>query len=369
VRYLSLRFKLLIGFTLVFTLIFAGAYYWFYTFATNEALDRITEDLVNTMQAAVDGIDGDQLERLYEEGEPREDGYTDDPRYWEQVGWLGTVHEIEPRAALYTFRAGDAPNELVFITSSGAVADPQFGATFRESWIPEDPNAVAANMAGLKATTLQTTGRAGCTYGTEGCKLAPYEDGWGQWVSAFAPVRNTEGEVVAALGMDFQADYVRQVQDSIRSRTLLAFGVTYAILFLLVYSLSSVITRPITALTAVAERIGEGNYEGVHEQLARTSSANLFADETTALSQVFEIMVDKVYQREQTLRRQVEELRIEIDETRRQQDVGEIVETDFFRELQAKARDMRARRDDRQTGSEDVPEGGKPVEPGEAGAS
>jgi HAMP domain-containing protein len=162
---------------------------------------------------------------------------------------------------------------------------------------------------------------------------------------------------------------VRQVQDSIRSRTLLAFGVTYAILFLLVYSLSSVITRPITALTAVAERIGEGDYEGVHEQLARTSTAKLFADETTALSQVFEIMVDKVYQREQTLRRQVEELRIEIDETRRQQDVGEIVETDFFRELQAKARDMRARRDDRQTGSEDVPEGGKPVEPGEAGAS
>jgi hypothetical protein len=38
-------------------------------------------------------------------------------------------------------------------------------------------------------------------------------------------------------------------------------------------------------------------------------------------------------------------LRIEIDEARRQKDVGQIVETDFFRDLQVKAREMRARRD------------------------
>jgi hypothetical protein len=360
VRYLSLRFKLLIGFTLVFTLIFAGAYYWFYTFATNEALDQITDDLVNTMQAASAGIDGDQLERLYTEGVTREDGYTDDARYWEQVGWLGTVHEIEPRAALYTYRAGDAPGELVFITSSGAVVDPPFGATFLESWIPDEAGQVASNIAGLKNTTLQTTGRAGCTFETEGCKLAPYGDEWGQWVSAFSPVKNSQGEVVAALGIDFEADYVREVQNSIRSSTLLAFGITYVILFLLVYSLSSLITRPITLLTAVVARIGEGDYEGSQEQLAKTSSSTFFADETTVLSHVFEIMVGKVYQREQKLRLQVEELRIEIDESRRQKDVGEIVETDFFRDLQEKARDMRERRSQQQVSTENVPESHEP---------
>ena len=56
-------------------------------------------------------------------------------------------------------------------------------------------------------------------------------------------------------------------------------------------------------------------------------------------------MVDKVYQREQTLRKQVEELKIEIDEVRRRKDVVDIVETDFFRDLQSKAREMRERRD------------------------
>jgi hypothetical protein len=66
-------------------------------------------------------------------------------------------------------------------------------------------------------------------------------------------------------------------------------------------------------------------------------------------------MADKVYQREQTLRRQVEALKIEIDETKRQKQVSEIAETDFFRELQAKARKMRSRQksdnDDDSSGS------------------
>ena len=54
-------------------------------------------------------------------------------------------------------------------------------------------------------------------------------------------------------------------------------------------------------------------------------------------------MVGKVYQREQTLRRQVEELKIEIDEVKRKKQVSEIVESDFFQDLQAKARRMRSR--------------------------
>ena len=54
-------------------------------------------------------------------------------------------------------------------------------------------------------------------------------------------------------------------------------------------------------------------------------------------------MVGKVAQREQKLKQQVAELQIMIDETKRQEQVSEIVDTDFFRDLQAKA--QRIRRD------------------------
>jgi CHASE3 domain sensor protein len=65
----------------------------------------------------------------------------------------------------------------------------------------------------------------------------------------------------------------------------------------------------------------------------------------------------EAYIRESSLRREIQQLRIEIDEVKRQQQVSEIVETDFFQDLQAKARLIRKRGrrsnpDEQDTGSE-----------------
>jgi transcriptional regulator with GAF, ATPase, and Fis domain len=54
----------------------------------------------------------------------------------------------------------------------------------------------------------------------------------------------------------------------------------------------------------------------------------------------------EAYIREQNLRKQIRQLEIEIDEVKRQQQVTEIVETDFFQDLQSKARQMRRRQSD-----------------------
>ncbi len=56
------------------------------------------------------------------------------------------------------------------------------------------------------------------------------------------------------------------------------------------------------------------------------------------------------YIREQALRQEIQQLRIEIDESKRQQQVSEIVDTDFFQDLRTKARKLRRRgRDDQET--------------------
>ena len=49
----------------------------------------------------------------------------------------------------------------------------------------------------------------------------------------------------------------------------------------------------------------------------------------------------EVYIREQSLRRQIEELRIEIDEVKKARQVAEITDTQYFRDLQAKIKQMR----------------------------
>jgi signal transduction histidine kinase len=167
-----------------------------------------------------------------------------------------------------------------------------------------------------------------------------YSDPWGEHLSAYGPIKNSKDFVVGAVGIDFRAEYVRQVQSGIRRTMLVSLLVAYVILFILIYLMSSLMTNPIIKLARAAELVGEGNYQQDFSPLIKTR----LPDEINVLASNFSIMVSKVFHREQTLRRQVEELKIEIDETKRSRQVEEIVETDFFRDLQAKADRMRSRR-------------------------
>lgn len=317
--FVSLYVKLLVGFTVLFSVVFAIAFYWFYDFATDQAMRRIEEDMVDTLNGAIAGVDGDELITLAREAEPRDDGLSDDPRYWQHLAWLKTVHDIEPRANPYTYVKGENPNEVLFIGDILVVTDPDNSAAFRESYISK--GGMWGGLTGLNK------------------KLIPYVDKWGSWVSAYAPIANSKGELIGAMGMDFRADYVRQVQQAIRDRVVLAFAITYAALFILVFVISRNLTRPVTALTTVAEQVAEGDYD---QNVSALYSGTL-RDEVATLAQVFEMMIGKVREREESLKRQVQELRIEIDQTKKAKQVAEITETEYFQTLRESAARLRKR--------------------------
>jgi CheY-like chemotaxis protein len=67
------------------------------------------------------------------------------------------------------------------------------------------------------------------------------------------------------------------------------------------------------------------------------------ADALGRLARVFVRMAREVAAREEALKREVQQLRIEIDVRRAATHVAEITETDYFRELQRKAGELRAR--------------------------
>ena len=67
------------------------------------------------------------------------------------------------------------------------------------------------------------------------------------------------------------------------------------------------------------------------------------------LARVFQRMAREVFERERRLKAQVEQLRIEIDEARAAEKVAEITDTDYFRDLEKRARGLRLGRG----GSED----------------
>ena len=59
------------------------------------------------------------------------------------------------------------------------------------------------------------------------------------------------------------------------------------------------------------------------------------------LARVFQRMAREVFERERRLKAEVRQLRIEIDEAKAVREVTEITDTDYFRELQEKARSLR----------------------------
>lgn len=96
------------------------------------------------------------------------------------------------------------------------------------------------------------------------------------------------------------------------------------------------IARPILAITQAAASIEAEKFE-----LNSLESVTKRTDELGQLARVFQQMAREVYEREQRLKQQVIELQIEIDQTKRERQVAEITETDYFQELQKKAKKLR----------------------------
>ena len=96
--FFSLRWKIPLGFTLVFSIVFSAVFYWFLGFSIKSAMQMIRVDLRGTITGADERINGDDLVALAESGVPNELGCSEDPRWIYYMDWLDTVYAIEPRA-------------------------------------------------------------------------------------------------------------------------------------------------------------------------------------------------------------------------------------------------------------------------------
>lgn len=97
--------------------------------------------------------------------------------------------------------------------------------------------------------------------------------------------------------------------------------------------------QQVARVTAAAAAVEAGQFT-----LDSLDSVAARPDALGQLGRVFQNMAREVYAREQSLKQQVQELRIQIDEAKKAREVAEITETDYFRDLCAKAQRLRQRR-------------------------
>lgn len=340
-HFFSLRLKMWLGFILIFTPVFIASYYWFYQYTTDRVLKTVTDDLQETLTGAIQGMDKEGFVKLYEEESTNnplcppkkptadtpaeENGYypEDNPLYIEHEIWLRAVQRLEPQTKIYTYIKGPDEGEIIAIGSTGYFREPRGGFRFCQRYT----STTSKIYDGLTAQVNVWD---------------PYDDGnFGVWITSYAPINDDNGNIIGAIGVDISALYVEEVRSEILRNGAFAFVASYVLIFFLVYWLSGFLTRPIIGLAGSAKKIGEGDYD--QEIGFSRPDEKGFHDEIDTLTDVFKVMVDKVAQREKSLRARVQQLEIMIDKSKLVKQVNEIVESDFFQDLQAKVKGMRDR--------------------------
>lgn len=156
------------------------------------------------------------------------------------------------------------------------------------------------------------------------------------------PLLDREGNVqVVALAYLLMDGVAAAVQTAVLRSLIFVVGVI-VVGAGISFFLSNGITRPITTLTNAARRIETGEGFNPESVAAITRGKH----EVALLAQVFSRMAVQVQAREQMLKEQVRELRIEIDHSKKAKQLAEITETDYFRTLKQKAQEMRKNNDD-----------------------
>lgn len=130
----------------------------------------------------------------------------------------------------------------------------------------------------------------------------------------------------------------------------LFFAIFAIALFCLNALLKPLVVQPVQGLAKLSEKLAADDIQTAADldgaESKKLASIVKRNDELGQLGQTFQKMVNEVIARQQRLRQQIRDLKIEIDETRKEKEVREIVDTDYFQSLRQKAREIRDRNAD-----------------------
>ena len=319
----TIRLRLLIVFTTLFTIVFLGAAYWFYQYATQKVTDDLRQNLIISASTAAEMISVEEHSQVFQSGEEG------DAQYEHIAAQLRLVRDANPQAeSVYTaVRSEGNPTELLFVVS--ASEDVEGRAHLREAYDASNAPEMLLAFDGPIADVEMGA------------------DEYGVWLSGYAPILDENGTGIAIVGVDMLADDVLEVQARIRNASLIMFLIAFLVIFVAVFFLSDTITRPLRTIAATAQML-ENDEPVDTETLAPLTRGS---DEVSQLARVFQKMVEQVQARQQQLKQEVARLKIEIDESKRQSQVSEIVDSEFFQELKSKARDIRRGNSEKAEGS------------------
>jgi HAMP domain-containing protein len=141
---------------------------------------------------------------------------------------------------------------------------------------------------------------------------------------------------------------VKEVFDRVSQAFFLFIAIFTSIFTLVILTFNHLLKRnviqPLKPMAQLAQKISTDTFVYNRTEMFELRSLVAIAkrtDELGQLGQVFLRMVHEVYTREQRLKKQMQELSIQIDETKRTRQVAEIVDAEYFQNLSVQAKEIR----------------------------
>lgn len=236
---MNFQTRLLLAITLLVTLTCVTAGAILYQRARDATFGEQQSKVLSIAAAAAAGVDGDLHRRL------RRPEDEDTPEYRKLVAELREVRDLNRRkdvhvAYIYTLvRDDDDPGVVRFVLDA------------------EENPADRSRIGDIYES------RVGHPYSFAEPQVDEEysEDQWGTWLSANAPVRDSTGAAVAILGVDVRAEDVIADLARIRLGVVSAVGVAFFLAIGLSVVLSKLVSRPLLAIRAAVERIGQGDFQ------------------------------------------------------------------------------------------------------------
>lgn len=338
--FIGLQFKMLLPLMLLFAAILVVCFFALDGFIKNMIMDTFQEDIRVVSNEVGKCLDANLLVQMLDDAVYNEDGEwteaVDDPRYQQLVNeCLQSITESSERSLAYTYFIPELGAQAFVGVDSDSVNNPE------NIWVW----GTLLSDADSQDYPLYVKGMSDLIFDPDYTILGEDEDSQ-VMIKGYAPVYGEDDEILLGDSGQPMVGVVVEMGASamldrlvvIKTNLLLGLVVGFVILLVIVFLITLGTTASLRRLTRATDRVGEGHYDLL------TQGRGLFADETSHLADTFNIMIEKVRGREEALKQQVHELQIIIDADKKEKQVEEVTGSEFFQDLQTRAREMRRKR-------------------------
>lgn len=232
--YKSLQWKLTASFVILILLITSLTYVYTYSEAKKALKETVREELTEVAAMASTQIKGDALNKLLAL-KPGDEGSSE---YMKIVSLLSGMRSYSTELSNFYIMKKEG-DKIFFIV---------------DDIYPDDYAAIGEEYTDYDDALLP--GFDGPTASSDF-----YTDQWGTFLSGYAPIKNSDGVVVALIGIDMDVTKVVEKQDFLGSLIYIIMGVSILLAALIILFFSATIIKDIKRLTKVANQISAGELD------------------------------------------------------------------------------------------------------------